>query len=114
MRVYGTEKSAGGTDCFARKVPRQGSDGQHQCDKAHDGQQHKADKHEDKQQADQQGKGDGDLEVQCFFALIVHKRHLIFLELPHDQRPEQVAEGNDESGQGGQVRKHTPLVLLNG
>src|SRR5690606_1480328 len=54
----------------------------------------------------------GDLKVQRLLRLVGDEGHRVLLDLPDDQRTEQVAERNDDAGESGQMTEECPLTLL--
>lgn len=48
----------------------------------------------------------GDLEVKRFFTLIIDLRVLPFFQGPHNWRPDDIAERNEQSQQAQQVAQH--------
>ena len=58
------------------------------------------------------GDGHSDLKIQRRLAVDVHGRDFILLDLPDQQRAENVAERDDETGQRAQMAQHVPGARL--
>src|SRR5690606_16955795 len=89
--------------------PDAGNDGDHQGEQAHQHGQRKADEDPGQQGAGHQRQADGDLEVQRFLALLVDEGIQVLLQLPDDQRTDDVADHRrQEPGERRVVAEHRP------
>ena len=61
---------------------------------------------------DQPVKGHADLKVQCLFSVVVHKRLLLSVGQPEDQRKDKLSKGNKESPQGGTMDDGGQISLM--
>ena len=89
-------------------------DDQHQCPDAEHRQHEKADDDEDQQSADKRVDEQGYFEIDHLFADFVEEGGFTALHQPQNQRREQTAERNDQSGELQQLAEYGQIAFVAG
>ena len=85
-----------------------GYDDENEVGDAHGREKEDADDDEHEYERDNRREQHSDLEVQGLFALIVDLRKFSLLDLPHNERADDISDRNDEAGEGRKVAEHRP------